>query len=274
MPVTVGYAVADVATLKAIDTTQLVDGYSRLVISLRSWFVYISTATGTGDNLFLITPNSGTGRWISQKVLESNSISDSVISSISQSKITNLITDLSNKAPLVHTHITSDITGLDNYTSDRVNTTLVGGSGISLSYDNILKKLTITSGGSGSTGFIADTVAVNSSSLISGGSGIVSLTTYPLMTIRKITTNYPARVRVYTTNALAVADNLRNLTTEPTGNHGCLLEVVTTSSLLNIELSPAVQFYTVESPTNLYFNFTNLDSSTRVITATFNVYRW
>jgi len=274
MPVTVGYAIADVTALKALDTSTLVDGYSRFVISLKSWVVYISSATGTGDNLFLITPNSGTGRWISQKTLENSSVGDAQVGSLSQSKITNLISDLAGKASLVHTHNTSDINNLDNYTSDRVNTTLVAGSGTTLNYDNTLKKLTVSMGGSGSTGFIADTMTINSPSLAPGASSIVSYTGYGLVTARKVITNFPARVRVYITNAFASADNSRSITTEPTGNHGCLLEIVTINSLLTIDLTPAVQLYTIENPTNLYFNFTNLDSVNRSITATFNIYRW
>lgn len=52
-------------------------------------------------------------------------------------------------APAVHTHTTGDITGLAEVIMDRVNTLLVAGTGISLTYDDLGDSLTISATGGG-----------------------------------------------------------------------------------------------------------------------------
>jgi hypothetical protein len=153
-------------------------------------------------------------------------------------------------------------------------TTLVGGTGVGIVYDNVANTLTFNSGGY-SASVINDTWTVNSGSLAAGASVIVQATgVYSPFTARKISTTYPARVRVYLTNALATADQSRLISSPPVGAHGCLLDVVTTAAYQTLDLSPTVQLYSTESgPTALYLVFTNLDSVTRNIPAVFNIYR-
>lgn len=59
-----GYVVADIAALKAISSGVRSDGYSLIVHSVNSWFVFNASSTLTGDDISVVTPTSGTGRWI------------------------------------------------------------------------------------------------------------------------------------------------------------------------------------------------------------------
>lgn len=274
MPVSVGYSVSNLTALKAINTVELIDGYAKEVIAQKCWYFYISSATNDTNEPLIVVPTSGIGRWFSAKIIESGSVGDSEISSISQNKIINLITDLANKAPLTHSHLPSHITNFDTYTKDLMASTLFAGTGISINYNSTTGRITINAGGAGTTGFIADTLSVNSPSLIPGNSAIVSALTQPLLTARKINTTYPARIRIYHTSAYASSDLNRSITTELTGNHGCLLEVVTTPSYQALDLTPAVQLYSTETTPRLYISFTNLDNSNRIIPLVLDVYRW
>jgi len=67
MPVKIGYAIADISTLKALPTVDLLTGYGRLVTSVSSWFIYNSTSTATSDDVTVLLPSSGVGRWFKQK---------------------------------------------------------------------------------------------------------------------------------------------------------------------------------------------------------------
>jgi hypothetical protein len=57
--------------------------------------------------------------------------------------------------------------------------------------------------------------------------------------VYSVTVDQPCRVRAYATTAQAAADLSRSQSTDPTGNHGCLLEVVFTASG-SLVLAPAV----------------------------------
>lgn len=85
-----------------------------------------------------------------------------------------------------------------------------------------------------------------------------------------ITTNRPARVRAYSTSAHRTADASRAVGTDPTGNHGCLLDVVTTSGMLSIDLSPMVDLCNLDSPIadTIYFAVQNLDTGAGIVTTT------
>ncbi|MEH1821528.1 MAG: hypothetical protein V7L31_21015 [Nostoc sp.] len=70
MTIQTGYAIADIATLKALTSSQRVDGYSRLVKSdangLPSWYAFVSASTATADDdlVLLPTDSPSTGRWL------------------------------------------------------------------------------------------------------------------------------------------------------------------------------------------------------------------
>jgi len=88
-----------------------------------------------------------------------------------------------------------------------------------------------------------------------------------------LATNRAARVRAYSTSAHRTADAARAAGTDPTGNHGLLLEVVTTAAMLSIDLSPPVNLVNLDGTpvTTIYFAVTNLDTGTGVVTTTLTV---
>lgn len=63
-----GYAVADIAALKAIAATDRTDGYSRLVKIAAdgkpAWYTFVDSSSATGDDSSVVVPNAGTGRWV------------------------------------------------------------------------------------------------------------------------------------------------------------------------------------------------------------------
>lgn len=139
MAVKIGYSISDISAIKALPTALLLNGYARLCRSINAWFSYNSTSTTTADDISVLLPASGTGRWFKLKadvaatdVLNFNetvdnrvaalvqnsstvsasynnaantltfsvvgaSIGDTQVSSLSQSRITNLTTDLAAK---------------------------------------------------------------------------------------------------------------------------------------------------------------------------------
>jgi hypothetical protein len=127
---------------------------------------------------------------------------------------------------------------------------------------------------SGGSGLTADTWTITSGSLAANASAIYSSNPgYTLILVRSIGTTFPARVRIYPTNAYATADQSRLIGVMPVGKHGCLMDVVTTSVYQSLELGPPPQLYAIESPIAFYVTITNLDTVTRTIPAAMNIYR-
>ncbi len=89
----------------------------------------------------------------------------------------------------------------------------------------------------------------------------------------RIATDYPAWVRVYSSAAAQSADASRAIDEDPEGEHGVLLEVLTTSGNLSIDLAPAAICFSLEdSPgANVPITVTNKDSTERAITVTVTV---
>jgi Concanavalin A-like lectin/glucanases superfamily len=139
MAVQIGYSITDISAIKALPTALLLNGYARLCRSVNAWFSYASASTATADDVSVLLPASGTGRWFKLKAdvaasdilnfseavddhvstlvqgsgtitasyndvantltfsVVSGSIGDTQVSSLSQSKITNLTADLAAK---------------------------------------------------------------------------------------------------------------------------------------------------------------------------------
>jgi hypothetical protein len=81
-----------------------------------------------------------------------------------------------------------------------------------------------------------------------------------------IATSSPARVRLYSTAAGRTADLARASTTDPSSSVGCLLEVITTASLLSFPLSPAPLLHNGNTPavTTIYMTVQNLGSTAAI----------
>lgn len=68
----IGYSIASVAALKAIDGSNRTDGYARLLLNNTSgtplWYTFVDASTATGDDYTVITPSDlpANGRWILQ----------------------------------------------------------------------------------------------------------------------------------------------------------------------------------------------------------------
>lgn len=97
---------------------------------------------------------------------------------------------------------------------------------------------------------------------------------YPSVRLYRISTNRPARVRLYPTAAMRDSDLLRPIGTKPLPNSGRLLEVVTTTGLLDLILSPAVDITSVDAFNSEFFvSVTNLDSLSGGVTVTYHYFR-
>lgn len=86
-----------------------------------------------------------------------------------------------------------------------------------------------------------------------------------------VETDVPARVRLYATTAHQAADSARGIGVDPEGNHGVYLDVVTTSEVLTVVTSPAVDGVSMADPptADIPVTITNLSGGTAAVTATF-----
>lgn len=118
--------------------------------------------------------------------------------------------------------------------------------------------------------YTRDVKVHTTASLLSGGSESAVLTMFPGWRLFRMVTNRPARVRVYPSAAQRDADLARSVGTKPSGNHGRLLEVVTIPGVLDLTMTPAVDFSSVALETgDFYISVSNRDSVTASVVVTF-----
>lgn len=97
--------------------------------------------------------------------------------------------------------------------------------------------------------------------------GLITLAkTFLVLTV---TTNYPARVRLYTDTTSRDADSARPIGTDPTGNHGLIMDLATTADDLTWK-QVCVPGSVFDQTTSCPIRITNLDSVSRSIVATLN----
>lgn len=97
-----------------------------------------------------------------------------------------------------------------------------------------------------------------------------TLTAAPSLRLYKISSNRPARVRVYSDETARNTDQDRGIGRKPPPNSGRLLEVVTTAGMLELVLSPAVDLVSAaEFVSDFYVSVTNLDSVAGAVVITY-----
>lgn len=87
--------------------------------------------------------------------------------------------------------------------------------------------------------------------------------------VLQVTTDYSCRLRLYTSQAKRDADLSRPSGTDPTGDHGLVLEFISSALLLAADMSPVVDGFSATS--TIYYSLTNLSGATQTITATLNL---
>lgn len=89
--------------------------------------------------------------------------------------------------------------------------------------------------------------------------------------IMRVATSSPARLRLYATTEQRDADADRDVGTDPEGNHGLYLELVTTPELLLFDLTPQVDVSNMSDTvsTSIPYILTNTDSEARAIDTNF-----
>lgn len=110
--------------------------------------------------------------------------------------------------------------------------------------------------------------------LLPGASEDRDIAFYPSVRFYKIATNRPARVRMYPNDAMRQVDASRSIGLAPKGNHGRLLEVVTTQNMLELFLSPSVDVTSMDAFDSLFYvSVTNLDSVQGPVVVTYSYFR-
>ena len=402
MPASVGYYLADIPALKAVDASIRTDGYIRAVGTKRAWYIFFSSASDSADDDNIVQPTFGTGRWFKLKALalsgeipdlsefiddrvnsliadsshittayndtsntltlsiNENSIGDTEVSSLSIATISGLVSALSGKADISHTHSSTHISDFSEAVDDRVSALLQQGSGITLTYNDTSNTLTIagspvpttfknegtnigtastlnvvgdlvdisisggeatltvntpsgssidvqdatttigsvdtlkftgggvssitvsgsvatvdiSGGGSSTSGMTEINYTITSGTIAAGGSQTLTFNPELGVIVRKVSSNFYARVRVYIDSTSAANDLARSVLTELSGEHGCLLETVLIPSNLDLDLAPPVVLYKKNSSTPLSITIENLDSTSRVFNIVLNSLKW
>jgi Collagen triple helix repeat (20 copies) len=117
------------------------------------------------------------------------------------------------------------------------------------------------------------TTAFTAAALAAGAEATPDAAVFRTARVYRVVTNRPARVRAYPTAAQRTGDAARPVTQDPTGNHGLLLEVVTTAAMLTLDMTPLPVLYNADAPlsTTIYFAVANLDTVAGDVTATLTV---
>jgi hypothetical protein len=110
-----------------------------------------------------------------------------------------------------------------------------------------------------------------SSSLAPGATQMSSVQLAATAVIFRVVADRPCRVRLYTTAAKQAADEARAAGVDPTGDHGCTLEVNLGAALLTLDLSPIVTVVDLEGTADgaIPITITNDDTVTGAVTVTF-----
>lgn len=129
------------------------------------------------------------------------------------------------------------------------------------------------SGGSGgsSVGLSSRSNAVGlTSSIAAGNTATVDIVGYKTYVLSKVSTDYPAWIRIYTDAASRTADLTRYEGTDPLPGAGVVAEVITSAGFLTQSITPGVIGFNGDNVTTstVYVSVTNKDTSARAVTVT------
>lgn len=130
-------------------------------------------------------------------------------------------------------------------------------------------------GGGVGNAFTRDTAIITTISLADAAreSSTATFGTAAAFRVLSVSTDIACRVRLYTTTTARDADITRVPGTDPTGNHGVMLDVVTTAGLLALDLSPAADCYLPGTAGTVPYTIDNLSGSEDTVTATLTYLR-
>ena len=116
-------------------------------------------------------------------------------------------------------------------------------------------------------------VATTALSLPAGNTENCQTVGYKSYLLSKVTTNYPAWVRIYSDATSRSNDSSRSEGTDPLPGSGVIAEVITSSGSLTQLITPGVLGFNNDGTTTstIYLSITNKDVSSRIITATLNL---
>lgn len=104
--------------------------------------------------------------------------------------------------------------------------------------------------------------SVTTASLASGASGSAALGLTPSYRLLKVSADKACRVRVYSGSAALAADASRAIGTDPTGDHGCMLDMVIPAADLDWVLTPQVDGSNLDAISgNIPINVTNMSAT-------------
>ena len=109
---------------------------------------------------------------------------------------------------------------------------------------------------------------MTTASLANNATEDTTVTLKPGYRLLKVETDVAARVRVYDSTANRTADAARAVGTDPTGEHGVILDFVTTAGNLAWWLNPVVDGYTTAGTDTVPLAITNVSGSTDTVTVT------
>ena len=136
---------------------------------------------------------------------------------------------------------------------------------------NSIRVDVFSSGGTVATQILARTTAsVTTASLAVNATESDPITMAKIATVLGIQTNYPAWIRLYSSDAARTADASRLSTVYPASGAGIVLDAITSAGALSIWLDPKSTLANHDSPVTAtgYLSIKNLDSVARSITLT------